>query len=418
MACPGGTRLLAPAGDDDLGAGLRRLRSQAPGWLLDEVEAAGLLGRGGAFFPVAAKWRSALAEAGPRVVVANGAEDEPGSLKDRWLLAKRADLVVEGALLTAAAVGAERLVLYVNTEAEAALTGARAALDRAIAAGLTEGVVSEVVEAPAAYVAGEDSAAVEFLETGTARPRKKPPFPAAAGLGGAPTVVGNVETLAQVALVARHGARWFREAGTPGLPGTILVTLPAECATPGVYEVAGGAFFDEVVATHGGGVPAGLRGAQLGGPAAGWIASDFHVALEPAALSARGSMLGCAAVRILVADACAVDAVAETSAFFARESCGKCPACRMETQLFATVTGGLRAGRGISRAQVDKCLQVAGMVSKTTDCALARFPAPPLATALELFAADFDAHLEGRDCGRRHAGDALAVGDGIFGRGG
>ncbi|MGH8998616.1 MAG: NADH-ubiquinone oxidoreductase-F iron-sulfur binding region domain-containing protein, partial [Acidimicrobiia bacterium] len=228
-----------------------------------------------------------------------------------------------------------------------------------------------------------------------------------------PTVVGNVETLAHVALIARHGADWFREGGSAGLPGTILVTLPAQCATPGVYEVPGGAWFDEVLATHGGGVPAGVRGAQVGGPAAGWIAEDFHVALEPAALRDRNSMLGCAAVRLLTEDACAVDAVAEAAAFFARESCGKCPPCRMETQLFATVTGGLRSGRGITRAQLDKALQVAEMVSGTTDCALTRFPAPPLRSALELFTADFTAHLEGRDCGRSHSGGALAVGDGI-----
>jgi NADH-quinone oxidoreductase subunit F len=124
-------------------------------------------------------------------------------------------------------------------------------------------------------------------------------------------------------------------------------------------------------------------------------------------------MLGCGAVRILTDDACAVDAVAEIEAFFARESCGKCPPCRMETQLFAKVLGGLRDGRGITRAQVDKALQVSEMVSGTTDCALARFPAPPLATALGLFADDFEAHLAGRDCGRTHAGGALRVGDGI-----
>lgn len=413
MATSDSTRLLAPSRSGEFGAGLAEARRHGDGWLVEEVDAAGLLGRGGAFFPVAQKWRSALAVSGSRVVVANGAEDEPGSLKDRLLLATRAELVVEGGLLTAAAVAADRLVIYVNVEAAEALSGARAAVEQAIRAGATEGVTIDVVEAPAAYVAGEDSAAVEFIETGTAQPRKKPPYPAASGLGGRPTVVGNVETLAHVTLIARHGAGWFRSVGTPGLPGTILVTLPAECATPGVYEVPGGAWFDEVITEYGGGVPDGLRGAQIGGPAAGWIATDFHVALEPGAVRARNSMLGCAAVRILTEQACAVDAVAEVAGFFARESCGKCPPCRMETQLFATVVGGLRAGKPITRAQVDKALLVAEMVSGTTDCALARFPAPPLQTALELFAVDFEAHLEGRECGRTHPGSSIAVGDGI-----
>ncbi|MGH8998300.1 MAG: hypothetical protein ACRDY7_02810, partial [Acidimicrobiia bacterium] len=171
--------MLAGADGGDLGAGLARARQHDAGWLVEEVAAAGLLGRGGAFFPVADKWRTALASPAPRVVIANGAEDEPGSSKDRLLLATRADLVVEGALLTAGAVGADRLVVYVNAEAEEALAGTRVAVERAAAAGLAGDVTVEVVEAPAAYVAGEDSAAVEFIETGTAQPRKKPPYPAA-----------------------------------------------------------------------------------------------------------------------------------------------------------------------------------------------------------------------------------------------
>lgn len=406
-------RLLDPGGISAFGSGLRRVASEGSEWLVEEVEAAGLLGRGGAFFPVADKWRAALGRPGPRVVVANGAEDEPGSLKDRVLLAEHADLVVEGGVLSAQALEADRLVIYVNVEAEAALRAARFAAVQAVDAGPGRSVTIEVVAAPAAYVAGEDSAAVEFIESGKTQPRRKPPFPAACGLGGAPTVVSNVETLAHIALIARHGAAWFRQRGSHGLPGTILVTLPAECATPGVYEVPGGARFDDIVNRCGGGVRAGLRGVQIGGPGAGWIGSDFGIPLEPDAVRKRGSMLGCAAVRILTDDTCAVDAVAETSAFFARESCGKCPPCRMETQLFASVTGGLRASRGITRAHLEKALEVAATVAATTDCALARFPAAPLQTAMDLFPDDFEAHLAGSDCGRRHAGAALAVGDGI-----
>jgi NADH-quinone oxidoreductase subunit F len=220
-----------------------------------------------------------------------------------------------------------------------------------------------------------------------------------------------VETLAHVALVARHGAGWFREVGTGGYPGTLLVTLPAGCARPGVYEVAGGAPFGAVLEECGGG-PAGapFRGAQVGGPAAGWLtAADFDVPLDPEAMSVRGSMLGCAAVRLLPEDRCAVDAVAEVQRFFAAESCGKCPLCRGETQFFDRVLAGLRDNKGIKEAHLDKALELAGVAATGTDCALARFPAAPLRTAREHFPEDFAAHLAGGDCGRTHYGSAMSI---------
>ena len=393
--------------------GAEQARRKGPDWLRAEVAASGLRGRGGAAFPLWTKWEAALAEPGPRLVVVNGAEDEPGSLKDRYLLATRPDLVLDGALCTALALDAGRVVLYVNEEADGPL---RATADAATAvreSGVWPEFELEVVAAPAAYVFGEDSCAVEFIETGDrkAKPRAKPPFPAVAGVGGRPTVVSNAETLAHLALVARHGAGWFRQAGTPEFPGTLLVTLPAECARPGVYEVAAGTALAAVLTECGGG-PAGapFRGAQVGGPAAGWLpAADFEAPLAPEAMAARGSMLGCAAVRLLTEDRCAVDAVAELEAFFAAESCGKCPLCRAETQFFARATAGLAGGKEVTEAHLDKAMELAEMARTGTDCALARFPAAPLRTGRERFPDDFAAHLRGDDCGRRHLGASMSI---------
>lgn len=388
--------------------GVEAVRRRGAEWLRAEVAVAGLRGRGGAAFPLWTKWEAALAQPGPRVVVVNGAEDEPGSLKDRYLLATRPDLVVDGALCSALALGADRVVLYVNEEADGPLGSARAAVE---ASGTAVSV--EVVAAPAAYVFGEDSCAVEFIETADrqAKPRSKPPFPAEAGVGGRPTVVSNAETLAHLALVARYGAEWFRQVGTPECPGTLLVTLPGDCARPGVYEVPVGAPFAAVLQRCGGG-PAGspFRGAQVGGPAAGWLrAADFDTPLSPEAMAARGTMLGCAAVRLLPEDRCAVDAVAEVEAFFAAESCGKCPLCRAETQFFAKATAGLAGGKEVTGAHLDKALELAEMARTATDCALARFPAAPLRSGREHFADDFAAHLAGDDCGRRHLGASMTI---------
>lgn len=393
--------------------GLDQVRSRGGDWLREEISASGLRGRGGAAFPLATKWEAALAGSPPRYVVVNGAEDEPGSLKDRFLLATRPHLVVEGALCSAVALGAGRIVCYVNEEAVQPLEAVAAALAEVEAAGVAGEIELSLVAAPAAYVAGEDSCALEFIEKGEAKPkpRAKPPYPAEHGIDGHPTVVSNVETLAHVALVARHGAGWFKEVGTRGYPGTLLVTLPASCARPGVFEVDGGTSLAEVLDRCGGG-PAGVafRGAQVGGPAAGWLkAAHFDVLLDPEAMAVRGSMLGCAAVRLLPEDRCAVDAVAEVERFFATESCGKCPLCRGETQFFDRVLSGLRDGKGIKAAHLDKAMELAGMAAAGTDCALARFPAAPLRSARELFPEDFAAHLEGGDCGRTHYGSSMAI---------
>ncbi|HEX3825877.1 MAG TPA: NADH-ubiquinone oxidoreductase-F iron-sulfur binding region domain-containing protein [Sporichthyaceae bacterium] len=375
--------------------------------LLDAVSAAGLRGRGGAWFPVGRKWLTALAQAGPRVLVANGAEDEPGSLKDRYLMATAPHLVLDGALLAARALGADTVRLYVNEHADLA----RDALERALAeaADLTSGIDVAVVAAPATYVAGEDSAAVEFLETGTAQPRNKPPYPATAGLHGRPTVVNNVETLAHVAWIARAGVGAFRAHGTPATPGTMLVTIPAECANPGVYEVEIGAYLDEVLAGVGGGFVAGpARGVQVGGPASGWL-SEWHVALDPEAVSAAGSTLGCGAVRVLPAGHCAVDAVVSTSEFFAREQCGKCPPCRMATQFIHRAAAGLAQNKGTTAAQLDAAPTLVAQVRDRTACSLVSFPLSPLTTAREVFAGDFAAHLAGEDCGLVHRRRSLSI---------
>jgi NADH-quinone oxidoreductase subunit F len=392
--------------------GLERVRAKGAGWLREEISASGLRGRGGAAFPLATKWEAALSQPAPRYVVVNGAEDEPGSLKDRYLLTTRPHLVLDGALCSAVALEAERVVCYINEEAVEPLERTAAAMAEVQAVGLAGEVELTLVAAPAAYVAGEDSCALEFIEgKEKPQPRAKPPYPAEHGIEGHPTAVSNVETLAHVALIARHGADWFKEVGTRGYPGTLLVTLPSGCARPGVYEVAGGTPFAEVLEQCGGGsAGAAFRGAQVGGPAAGWLtAADFDVPLDPEAMSVRGTMLGCAAVRLLPEDRCAVDAVAEVERFFAAESCGKCPLCRGETQFFDRVLAGLRDNKGIKDAHLDKALELASAAATGTDCALARFPAAPLRTARKHFPEDFAAHLEGGDCGRTHYGSAMSI---------
>lgn len=378
--------------------------------LVAEVEIADLRGRGGAWFSAARKWRTALENPGPRVVLANGAEDEPGSRKDRFLMQAAPHLVLDGALLAAVALEADTVRLYVNEHAPEAVAALEGAVNDAGRAGLLAGLDAAVVRAPATYVAGEDSAATHFLETGVAQPRTKPPYPAAVGLDGRPTVVSNVETLAHLALIARYGAEAFRELGTRTCPGTMLVTLPAECARPGVYEVEIGAYLDDVLAAQGGGFVDGPpRGIQVGGPASGWLAAEqLHVPLDPESVAAAGSTLGCGAIRVLAAGHCAVDAVVSTSEFFSREQCGKCPPCRMATQFIHRATLATLDGKG-QVAQLDTAPTLVAQVAPATACSLVQFPLAPLTTARTVFASDFAAHLGGRDCGLAHPRRSLRI---------
>jgi NADH-quinone oxidoreductase subunit F len=373
-----------------------------------DVASAGLRGRGGAWFPLSAKWKAALEQPGPRVVVANGAEDEPGSLKDRHLMAHGPHLVIDGALLSAAALDADTVRLYINEHAPAAREAMQRALDEVKAAGLTFRTDVKIVSAPATYVAGEDSAATEFLQSGTAQPRTKPPYPAVAGLDGRPTVVSNVETLAHLALIGRDGSCVYRSFGTESCPGTMLITIPEECVAPGVYEIVIGSSLDQVLTALGKGFVDGpARGVQVGGPASGWL-TDLHVALDPESVAIAGSSLGCGALRVLPRGHCAVDAVVSTSEFFAREQCGKCPPCRMATQFIHRAALATLDGKG-QVAQLDTAPTLVTQVRPATACSLPTFPLAPLTTARAVFAEDFATHLAGGNCGLVHRRRSLRI---------
>jgi NADP-reducing hydrogenase subunit HndC len=197
--------------------------------ILDEITSSGLRGRGGAGFPVGRKWSIAAGtQSDTRYVVCNAGEDEPGSFKDRVLLEHRPHLVLEGVLLAARAISADHAYLYINETYDDCFARMTAAIEDAKAAGYLGGIIVSLHRAPTVYVAGEDSAVLEVLEGKPPKPRQKPPYPATAGLFGKPTVVNNVETLANVPLIARNGAEWFRQHGTPESPGTMIFCLGDE----------------------------------------------------------------------------------------------------------------------------------------------------------------------------------------------
>jgi NADH:ubiquinone oxidoreductase subunit F (NADH-binding) len=361
--------------------------------LVAELEASGLLGRGGAGFPVGRKWRTLAERAqGPAVVVANGAEGEVASWKDRVLMAHRPHLVIDGAVLAAETIGADEIVFYIGGEHEAAV----AAMRWALASRMGEIRQSiRLVTAPSTYVAGEESAAVHYINSGDARPTTVPPRVFERGVGGHPTLLQNVESLANVALIARHGAEWYRSAGRLDSPGTALVTVrgvPYE----GVREIELGTRIGELAAAAGA-APADVQAVALGGYFGTWARADevWDLPLDPALLKARSLTFGCGLVSVLPADRCGVSATAEIIDFLARESAGQCGPCVLGLRALSETTWRFADGNAGSSdlADIERWTsQLAGRGA----CRLPDGAGQMMASALNVFGDEFVNHALGQ----------------------
>ncbi len=296
------------------------------GDLITTLEDSGLLGRGGAGFPVGRKWRAMAGRAtGRAVIVANGAEGEPPSHKDRTLMVNRPHLVLDGAALAAEAVDADEIILYIGEEHEEAVATMRHAM-RERRSDIRRPM--RLVEAPIGYVAGEASAAVHYINAGDARPTTTPPRMSQVGVGGHPTLVQNVESLAAAALIARYGDDWYRSAGRLARKGTALVTVTGPVSEQGVREIELGTPLGEVLEAAGG-RRADMSAVVLGGYFGTWASLDeaWDLPLDPDSLHDAGLTFGCGIIGALGVGSCGVSATAEILGFLARESAGQCGPC-------------------------------------------------------------------------------------------
>jgi NADH:ubiquinone oxidoreductase subunit F (NADH-binding) len=290
---------------------------------IDVVDASGLTGRGGAGFPAGRKMRSVAAGRGGKVVVANGCEGEPASSKDRLLLTRLPHLVLDGLAAAAMAVGAADAYLCVH-EHETELLDR---LDDAVAE-RRDRVRVTVTGIPGRYVASEQSSIVQYLTGGPAKPTFAPPRPHERGVRGLPTMVSNVETLAHLALIARYGDRWFRSAGLPAAPGSMLVTVSGVVCRPGVYEIELGTSIGDVVASAGG--PAErLQALLVGGYFGAWLPAGvaWRLPMTHAALKAAGGALGAGMVIALPVSSCLLAETARVVRYLADEGAGQCGPC-------------------------------------------------------------------------------------------
>lgn len=376
-------------------------RKQSPVSLLSEIEQATLSGKGGAGYPTHRKLALMQRQpSGRRCLVVNGSEHEPGSLKDGYLLENYPETVIEGALIMAHAAGAVDVVFSFNEGAASPRGNLTAALESLAAAEWFShdgaGLRVTMVAVPESYIVGEETALINALEGRPALPASRPPFPIQAGLGGAPTLVQNVETVAHLPYIVKFGAPAYRALGV-GDGGVTLCTFGKEFVHSGVRLVPLGASLRAIVEQYGGGLRSGLeiKAVQPGGPSAGFLpTSAFDVKFDGPSLKVAGSALGCAAIRAFSDEDDLVSVVAEQMAFFAAASCGQCPACRMMTQMLSAITKQILAGRA-THALLG---QVPILIEKNVEkgiCGFLKMPGPPMLSAMRHFPAEFERHLPG-----------------------
>jgi NADH-quinone oxidoreductase subunit F len=400
--------------------GLRAALQKTPSEVLEAVKASGLRGRGGAGFPTGQKWGFMARDAAhPRYLVVNADEMEPGTMKDRVLLEGDPHQVIEGALVSAYALEADVVYIFLRW----AYRKAARALERALAeayeagylgrgrleslrrpdhAGSAWGLEMYLHLSPGRYMCGEETGLLNALEGKRATPRSKPPFPQAVGLWGQPTVVDNVETVACVAHIARNGPEWFRGLGlTPDGAGTKLYGASGRVKRPGVWELPLGTPLREIIEVHAGGMQEGykLRAVLPGGASTMWLTEEhLDVPMDFAAPEKVGSRLGTGTVVVLDDRSCPVGANLSLQRFFARESCGWCTPCREGLRWVEKTLQALEDGQGEAVDLEVLEHHVATLLPGYTYCALAPGAMFPLGSALEVFREDFAGHVKEKRC--------------------
>jgi len=374
----------------------------SPEDVIEIVKASGLRGRGGAGFPTGLKW-SFTAKDDQVYVICNADEGEPGTFKDRLILEGDPHRLIEGMMIAAYAVGATVGFVYVRGEYALSIERMTAAVESARKAGLLgKGILGsnfsfdiEVKRGAGAYVCGEETSLIESIEGKRGYPRLKPPYPGAMGLWDKPTVVNNVETLANVPPIINEGADWFRGYGTETCPGTKVFTLLGHVEKPGLTEAPMGTTLQELIDRYGGGVKGGkaFKAALVGGAAGAFICGDYlNTPLDFDSLQEFSAVLGSGAILVLNEDASIVDLLDGILSFFKHESCGQCVPCRAGNTALRALSKKVRAGEG-TLADLDKMIEIAETMQAMSYCPLGQSLILPVGSALTRFRAEFEARL-------------------------
>ena len=381
---------------------LQRCREQlSPEQVIAAIAESGLRGRGGAGFPTARKWALGRAQADPvKYVVCNGDEGDPGAFMDRAVLESDPHRVLEGLAIAAYAIGASEAYLYIRAEYPLAVRHVRAAIVQARERGYLDSLHLEVREGAGAFVCGEETALIQSLEGQRGMPRLRPPYPVERGFRGKPTVINNVETLACVPWIIRHGPAAFAACGTSTSKGTKVFALAGKIKRGGLVEVPMGVTIREVVEEIGGGIRNGrqFKAVQLGGPSGGCIPARLaDTPIDYDALAETGAIMGSGGLVVLDDRDCMVDIARFFLKFTQAESCGKCTFCRIGTKRMLEILERLCTGEG-RRDDLEKLETLADYVSRGSLCGLGQTAPNPVTTTLRYFREEYEAHAREKRC--------------------
>ncbi len=388
---------------------LKVISEMTPFEVVEEIKKSGLRGRGGAGYPTGLKWELVARQESPvKYVICNADEGDPGAFMDRSVLEGDPHRVLEGMAIAAFAVGATQGYIYVRGESPLAVERVRTAIRQAEREGLLGNRILDhnfqfridVRIGAGAYVCGEETALIASIEGQRGTPRPRPPYPPEKGLWGAPTLINNVETFANIAPIIRKGSAWYASMGTAASRGTKVYALAGRIAKPGLVEVTMGTPLRIILFDIAGGVPPGysFKAAQTGGPAAGCIpAQHLDVPMEYESLQAIGSMIGSGGLIVVDNSVCMVDLARFFMEFCMDESCGKCIPCRAGTVQMHDTLDRIAKGTG-SEADLSLLEELAGLMRATSLCGLGMAAPNPVMSTIRHFKDEYLAHIRDHRC--------------------
>ena len=385
------------------------LQLQNPEATIEIVKASGLRGRGGAGFPTALKWEFARREkAQTKYILCNADEGDPGAFMDRSVLEGDPYSVIEGMTIGAFAIGAHTGYVYVRAEYPLAIERLQMAINAARERGLLGPDILgsgfdfdlEIRMGSGAFVCGEETALIESIEGKRGEPRPRPPFPAQKGLWGAPTVLNNVETFANIPPILLNGAAWYARHGTDKSKGTKVFALAGAIQHSGLVEVPIGTSLGELIYDIGGGIKddRGFKAAQIGGPSGGCIPKEhLNVPLDYESIQKLGAIMGSGGLIVMDEDTCMVDVARFFLEFVQEESCGKCVPCRVGTKRMLEIVERICAGKG-KPGDIDMLIELGEQIKDTSLCGLGQTAPNPVLSTLRHFREEYEEHIHQHFC--------------------
>jgi NADP-reducing hydrogenase subunit HndC len=391
-----------------------------PKKIIDDMLASGLRGRGGAGFPTGRKWQTALEQpAGVKYMVCNADEGDPGAFMDRSILEGDPHALLEGLMIGAFAIGANKAFIYVRSEYPLAVSTLQHAIGQAREHGLLGNDIFgtgydldiEIRKGAGAFVCGEETALIASIEGKAGEPRPRPPFPAVSGLWGKPTVINNVKTLSSIGPIMSRGPEWYAKRGKENNRGTTVFSIVGAVKNTGLVEVALGIPLREMIEKIGGGSRSSrpIKAVQTGGPSGGCIpASLFDLPVDYEKLAEAGAMMGSGGMIAIDSATCIVDLARFFLSFTTEESCGKCTPCREGTRQLLHLLERICAGKG-SMEDLDRLESLAATIKAASLCNLGQTAPNPVLTALRHFRSEFEAHVTNKKCPAGVCRDLITV---------